>query len=254
MKIVTYNLRVDLTGDGVNSFTNRKGHVIDKIETEMPDVIGFQEVTPSMLAYLSRKLTDYTIIGCGRAHDYLGEHNPVAFNKNKYELIHLDMTWLSDTPYVPGSRFEIQSRWPRIITHTILRPIGEGEPFHMYNTHLDHVSSEARQKGAARLIEKIEEDQRTHPFPLLITGDFNALPESGEIKMLSERFINLTSGVGVTFHDFGCGALGQIDYIFTEGFCAVSEPVKWTEEWNRVFLSDHYPVQIDVERKDGGLL
>lgn len=252
MRIVTYNLRCDVKNDGVNSFTSRRGLVIDKIDREMPDVIGFQEVTPSMNAFLHKKLSGYTLVGCGRGMDYQDEHNPVAFRSDKYELIGLDVTWLSDTPYEPGTRFRIQSICPRIITHAILRPLGMGEPIHIYNTHLDHESSEARQQGAKRLIEKTEEDQKTHPFPLLITGDFNATPEAREIRMLKEKFSDFTENAGVTFHNFGRTDGGQIDYIFASGFVKETEPVKWTDEWNRVFLSDHYPIEISVKRKDGG--
>ena len=254
MRIVTYNLRCDVKEDGVNSFTNRKGLVIDKIETVKPDVIGFQEVTPPMNGYLKAKLSSYTLIGCGRGMDYQDEHNPIAFLKDRYELIGLDVTWLSETPYEPGTRFKTQSICPRIITHAILRPVGAGEPFHVYNTHLDHESSLARQLGAGQLIRKIEADQSTHPFPVLITGDFNAQPDAREIQMLSEKFTDLTKDIGITFHNFGKVDGGQIDYIFANGFLMEKNAVKWTDEWNRVFLSDHYPIEIPVQRKDGGAL
>ena len=252
MRIVTYNLRCDVKADGVNSFTNRKGFVIDKIETAKPDVIGFQEVTPPMNAYLRDKLSSYTLVGCGRGADYQDEHNPIAFLKDKYELIALDVTWLSPTPYEPGSRFETQSICPRIITHAILRPIQAGEPFHVYNTHTDHVSSLARQMAAQRLLNKIKADQETHPFPVLVTGDFNAQPETKEITMITEKLIDLTQNVGTTFHSFGSLDGGQIDYVFSSGFEKEKEAVKWTDELNRVFLSDHYPIEISVKRKDGG--
>lgn len=251
MRIVSYNLRCDVKIDGVNSFTNRKGLVIDTIDREAPDVIGFQEVRPEMNAFLRKKLSGYTVVGCGRGADYQDEYNPIAFRSDRYEIIGLDVTWLSETPYVPGSRFHEQSTCPRIITHAVLRPIGLGEPFHVYNTHLDHESSSARQKGAMRLIEKVEADQKTHPFPILITGDFNALPDAPEIEILKRRFDDFTKDIGTTFHNFGRTDGGQIDYIFADGFNADSEAVKWTDEWNRVFLSDHYPIECAVTRKDG---
>lgn len=252
MRIVTYNLRCDVKSDGVNSFSSRKGLVLDKIDRELPDVIGFQEVTPPMNLFLHKKLSAYTLVGCGRGMDYQDEHNPIAFRSDKYELIALDVTWLSETPFEPGSRFSDQSICPRIVTHAILRPVGLGEPFHVYNTHLDHVSSDARQKGAKRLMEKIESDRITHPFPLLITGDFNAAPESREIRMLKERFSDFTDRIGVTFHNFGRTDGGQIDYIFASGFEKEKDAVKWTDEWNGVFLSDHFPIECSVIRKDGG--
>ena len=257
MKVVTYNMRCDVPADGVNRFTRRRGLVIDKIETEMPDLIGFQEITPPMNEYLKAHLHGYMMVGCGRGKTYQDEHNPIAFRSDKYELIALDVTWLSPTPYVPGSRFEVQSSCPRIITHTVLRPIGDGEPFHFYNTHLDHQYAEARIAGAKRLIEKIEEDQKIYPFPLVITGDFNANPDAEEIGMFkaSETGISdVTENMGITFHDWGRRDEGQIDYIFIRGFNAETEAVKWTDEWNGVYLTDHYPIEITLSRKDGGIL
>lgn len=257
MRVVTYNLRCDVAVDGVNRFSSRRGLVIDKIETEKPEIIGFQEVTPAMNTYLRKHLAGYTLVGCGRSMDYQGEHNPIAFDSEKYELIALDVTWLSPQPYEPGSRFETQSDCPRIITHAILRPVGEGEPFHVYNTHLDHMSSLARVLGAKQLLQKIGTDRETHPFPFVITGDFNAYPDAEEIVLLKNAPIGLddfTENAGVTFHNWGKIAEGQIDYIFGHGFAATAKAVKWTDEWNGVFLSDHYPVEISLIRKDGGAL
>ena len=255
MRIVTYNLRCDVKADGVNSFSSRRGLVLDKIDREMPDVIGFQEVTPSMNAFLHRKLSGYTVVGCGRGRDYQDEYNPVAFRSDRYELIGLDVTWLSETPYEPGTRFKIQSICPRIITHAILRPLGMGEPFHVYNTHLDHESTEARQQGAKRLIEKIEEDAKTHPFPVMLTGDFNANPDAEEMRLIMAEdsvYDNFTYNIGTTFHDWGRRDEGQIDYIFARGMKAESAPVKWTDEMNGIYLTDHYPIEITLSRKDGG--
>lgn len=257
MKLVTYNMRCDVLADGVNSFSKRRGFVIDKIMTEKPDVIGFQEIKPHMNEYLKENLRGYTLVGCGRGKDYHDEHNPVAFRNDKYELIALDVSWLSPTPYVPGSRFEEQSNCPRIITHAILRPLGDGEPFHVYNTHLDHVSGLARELGLKQLLEKIESDMKTHPFPFVLTGDFNANPSDPEMRfiMAEESGIDdVTHDIGITFHDWGRRDGGQIDYIFARGMKAESAPVKWTDELNGVYLSDHYPVEITLSRKDGKII
>ncbi|MBQ3079161.1 MAG: endonuclease/exonuclease/phosphatase family protein [Clostridia bacterium] len=257
MRIVSYNLRCDVKADGVNSFRNRRGFVMDKLESEMADVIGFQEVTPPMNEYLRSHLKGYTLVGCGRGKDYHDEHNPIAFRNDKYELIGLDVSWLSETPFAPGSRFPVQSICPRIITHAILRPIGDGEPFHVYNTHLDHESSEARVLGAKRLIGKMTDDQKTHPFPLALTGDFNAEPEAKEIMLLKEDafgLIDQTIDMGCTWHNWGRKTDGQIDYIFTRGFVKKGEAELWKDELNGVYLSDHYPLAIEIYREDEGAI
>ena len=257
MKLVTFNLRCESKCDGNNAFHHRRGFVIDRLETEKPDVIGFQEITPAMNEYLRTHLREYTLVGCGREANYQGEHNPVAFLSDKYELIGLDVSWLSDTPYAPGSRFEKQSLCPRIITHTILRPIGEGKPFHVYNTHLDHEFDEARVLGAKRLLEKLKEDQKTHPFPLALTGDFNAYPDSEAIRLLREDEFGLTErteGLGTTWHDYGRGNEPQIDYIFTRGMKAEGAAELWTQNLNGIYLSDHYPIAVELTREDGETL
>ena len=45
MKLLTYNIRNESACDGVNAFHNRRGYVIDQLENEKPDIIGFQEIT-----------------------------------------------------------------------------------------------------------------------------------------------------------------------------------------------------------------
>ena len=148
MKFVTFNLRTDTTHDGQNAFFFRAGWVLRKIDRELPDVIGFQEVRPHMLDFLRKHLPDYTFVGCGRGADFGDEHNPIAFLKERYELISLDTQWLSPTPRIPGSRFEDQSVCPRVVTHVTLRPWNSTRLFRVFNTHLDHVSDSARVLGA----------------------------------------------------------------------------------------------------------
>ena len=115
MQFVTFNIRTEAMADGVNRFFYRKGLILDEIEKRRPDIIGFQEMKHDMNSFMREHLSrmGYTMVGGGRGADYMGEHNPVAFDSSKYELLGLDTSWLSDTPYVPGSRYEKQSSCPR---------------------------------------------------------------------------------------------------------------------------------------------
>ncbi len=254
MRVVTFNLRMDAAADGVNSFKNRRGFIADRLETEMADVIGFQEVTPPMLSYLRGHMPKYTVVGCGREADYRGESNPIAFISGVYELLALDQTWLSPMPYAPGSRFAVQSKCPRIVTHAILKPVRCSRPFHIYNTHLDHESSQARVAGAKRLLEKLREDQFTHPFPVALMGDFNAEPHTDEIELLTRDDFGLTDqtvGVGTTWHGWGRERGERIDYVFTRGFRMLGDAEIWSENLNGVYLSDHHAVAMKLLREDG---
>ena len=247
MKFVTFNIRMDNKADGVNSFTNRKGFILDKLENERPDIIAFQEMRPEMHVWMRRHLNalGYTLLGCGRGADLEDEHNPVAFLSDKYEPVSLNVSWLSDTPDVPGSRFEDQSSCPRIVTHLKLK--GDFGVFNVFNTHLDHVAQYARIKGAELVLRQISAEPA---LPVIVSGDFNAYPDSEEVRLFDDPSIGLTEltkGIGTTWHDWGRKLPPQIDYIFTRGFKTDKPAVKWEDNLNGVYLSDHYPVSVEIE-------
>lgn len=241
IKVCSFNLRVISDSDGINIFTNRQERILETVNEQAPDLIGFQEASNSMRQFLRGSLDGYTVIGCGRDSDYHGESVPVAYRNDRFELIRSECFWLSPTPEVPGSRYKDQSSCPRITTAALLCPRG-GEPFWFLNTHLDHKSSSARLLGANQLIKYIS----SHPESFVMTGDFNATPESDEISLLvsHERINNATADIGGTFHGFGKLSpenMRQIDYIFTDmnfgGAFAVPDEPK-----NGIYISDHRPV------------
>lgn len=250
MKIVTFNLRCDPASDGVNAFAHRKGAILDKIEEEKPDVIGFQECREHMQSFLKAHLLEYELFGRGRGGDW-SEANPIAFRKDKFALIGLETQWLSPTPFIPASRYEVQSDCPRILTHMTLEPLSGGSPIHVINTHLDHVSEEARLQGARHLIGYMQKILSDRPYPLLLMGDMNAFPDEACIhELLNEKTLCLrdeTSNVEHTFHGYGTETQPRIDYIFSRDFKRTGETVTWTEEKYGVYLSDHYPVAAQLE-------
>ena len=258
MKLVTFNIRCESAVDGVNRFFFRRGLILDYIEKQQPDVICFQEMKHEMNSYMREHLAHigYTLVGGGRGSDWESEHNPVAFKHDKYELLGLDTTWLSETPYVPGSRYPLQSSCPRIITWALLRPLENGsQPFHIFNTHLDHQQADARIRGAKRVCEVIKEKTAHWDFPFALCGDFNAYPQDEELGVFYTSPLGMTEqtvGMGTTWHDWGRGTSPQIDYIFTRGFERVGEVVKWDQELNGIYLSDHYPLEAELVRTDGG--
>lgn len=244
MKIVTFNLRTDVRVDGENRFQFRKGIILDKILTEAPDVVCFQEASVAMSAFLIRHLApDYMIVGNGRKADFSCESCRIAFRTDKYELLYLETFWLSDTPFVPGSRFECASEYPRVCTHILLRPMDGSTPFHVYNTHLDHISDEARTLGAKVIMNKMADDLELRDYPAVLTGDMNAYPDSGAISAyLNDPEVSLTNqtpSFPSSYHGYGTVVSPQIDYIFSTGFEATAEPVAWGMTEYGKYLSDH---------------
>ena len=249
MQIVTFNLRTDTPEDGANSFSHRKGLILDAIEAKRPDIIGFQECREHMQAFLHAHLRGYGLFGRQRGGEY-SESNPIAFREDRFELIGLETRWLSPTPFEPGSRFEIQSRCPRVFTHMQLRPLEGGSPIHVINTHLDHVSEEARALSARQLIAYIRDQLSNRPWPLLLTGDLNAFPDEACVReLLADRQLGLTDqteGIEISYHGYGTVQKPRIDYIFSRSFDRVTPTCLWTQVSEGVYLSDHYPVEAQL--------
>ena len=227
LKFMSFNLRVDNTGDGINSFTNRFHRVVEILEQEKPDLVGFQEVTDGMRARLRDHLPGYTVQGCGREKNYHGESMLIAYRTGEVELIALENLWLSPTPEVAGSTYGgDQSSCPRMFTSALVKHNDLDAPFYFINTHLDHVGKEARYLGAMQLVQYVS----SHREHFVLTGDFNATPDAREIGLITaaladRKAVDCTADLGGTFHGFGRippEEMAKIDYIFTDGKCESS--------------------------------
>lgn len=255
IKVFTYNLRTDVTSDGINAFVKRKSFVKAEFSKYDADIIGFQETMPHMRKWLMDNFTDYTVCGMGRGEALDGESNVVAFKKDKFDLISLETFWLSDMPHIPGSRFSTdQSGCPRICTCTTLLHIESGKAFRHYNTHLDHEGKFAQAQGISLILNRIASDYDTWALPVILTGDFNVTPDSVvrksvlEFKGCGAPLIDVTEDVGPTFHAYRPSEVGvKIDYIFTNIPCDSSKSFTARDEKDGVYLSDHYPVGAYLE-------
>ena len=253
MKIVSFNLRCVYAGDGINAFPNRAASILLKIESEQPDVICFQEAMPHNIEFLEKHLTDYTVIYNQRLKDFSGEGLAFALKNGSVSLYGLEFFWLSDTPYLPGSRFKNQSECPRITQSVLIKDMAKSKLFRVYNNHLDHISDEARILGIKQVVRRIKQDRQKMDLPFFVLGDFNAIPNSDTIKYCRLQkdvpMADLTENTGGTFHNFGKIEPEKIDYIFADAKTAQKKySVKlWDGNTNGVFLSDHYPVEVDID-------
>ena len=148
MKVVTYNLMcVWDHPKNIRGLTYRAGLVYSKIKKENPDIIGFQEVIAPQLEYLEHMFPEYLFIGQGRNADMMGEGLYIAIKKSVFMLCGMDVFWISPEPYVPATRFEEQSPYPRICVDILVRHRESGKMIRVYDVHLDHEESEAKAKG-----------------------------------------------------------------------------------------------------------
>ncbi len=247
MKLVTYNIRLDRGWDGKNNFPFRKPLILETIRREAPDVICFQEVLPHVAPWLRENLREYYLVGCPRGENLDDEQTCIAYRWDKFELLRMEVYWLSPTPEVPGSRYEQQSICPRVCTEAILRQLETGRVFCLSNTHLDHEGPQARLLAVRQILKRQAQRTCFPGIPALLVGDMNAEPDSEEMQLLSRQMRNETEGIGITFHGFGGGHPGTIDYIFTSGSIRCSSVTRWTDCRDGVYLSDHYPVCAQLE-------
>ncbi len=257
IKIVTYNIRCVWKGwtDGKNGFIHRAGMVFEKIMEELPEVILFQEVVEPHYKLLTRMFPEYEFYGHFRNEDFGGEGLYTAVRKDRIQVLGYDSYWLSPTPYVPGSRFENQSECPRTCLTLKLRDRKTNKLFKAINVHLDHISDEARIEGIKLLLERAGEDLKKDNLPVILGGDFNARPESDTIKYCNSydklKIFDVTKDIKTTFHNYG-EKEAKIDYIYATKDVkgAVSSVYIWDDVDEEIYLSDHYPIcmEIDIEK------
>ena len=248
MKFVTFNIRCDFGQDGANNFIYRRPLIVEKIRQEKPDIIGFQEVLPHVAAWLKENLTEYYIAGCGREKDLTGEAMIIAYRKERFQSVSLETFWLSPTPYVPGSRYPVQSMCPRTATDVVFEDMETGKVFRVSNTQLDHECAGARKLGLEQILAHLRAEKAFADVPVILSGDFNAEPDSEEMKPLRETagLVNATEGIGITFHNYHRDDPNDpqcsIDYIILKGDWELKKVEKWTEQKDGVCLSDHDPI------------
>lgn len=252
LKICSFNLRMPNPIDGANYFPNRKERVLACIKEEDPDIIGFQEATVAISDWLREVLDGYIVIGCGRGKDLDDESSLIAYRKNAFEMVSAETFWLSQTPSVPGSRYNDrdQSKNPRVATAAVLKHRQSPEWFLFINTHLDYLTPAVRLYGMNQIMQYIDKMN----LPFILTGDMNATPEEPAMEALltCEKFgaKDLTALTGGTFHNFGRieeEKMGKIDYVFSnlpgdpkEGYAVKDTPVEG------IYISDHLPVMAFV--------
>ena len=252
LKVMSFNMRVDVACDGANQFIHRRGRIKQFLDAEKPDLIGFQEIAPNMREWLVETFPDYYMVGVGRHADYSGETTLVAFRKDTMSLMECATVMLSNAPTVFGSRYDgsDQSMCPRLYVRATLKHRDIAEPFCFYNVHTDHEGWVARALATTQILQDI--NSRSEKF--FLTGDFNAYPDSAEIKMITackaKAIVDATADMDGTFHAFGnLETPAKIDYIFTDASTKILESVRVDDQpkENETYISDHNPIYIIAE-------
>ncbi|MGE0770851.1 MAG: endonuclease/exonuclease/phosphatase family protein [Cyclobacteriaceae bacterium] len=250
IRVMTYNIRFDNPGDGVNQWSNRKEKVVALIKKYDPDLIGIQEALLHQLNDIISLAPEYDFYGVGRDDGKeKGEYSAVMYKKEKFELLDKNTMWLSETPKVPGSK-SWDAAITRILTATTMKEKSSDLEFRFLNTHFDHVGKEARQYSAVYIKGAIAGMQFKKELPVILTGDFNVQRDQPPYQMLTrnpgpELFDTkpATDSTG-TYCGFKVGAMPctAIDFIFhTKHWKVLSYEVIQDNDGTH-YPSDHLPV------------
>lgn len=250
LRIMTFNLRFATPADGVNEWQYRKEVVTDIILNRAPDLLGTQEGTVPQLDYLTEHLTGYLPLTEHREVDPTCQYPTIYFRAGRFQVQDSGEFWLSETPQVHRS-YSWGSAFPRMATFGLFQD-GARE-FYFVNTHLDHISAEARLQGA-RMI-------RNYFFPLnkpiILAGDFNEPPDSpvyrelmGTASPLQDtwRAVHPPGEEATTQHQFDGRPRGaRIDWILVSPPFRVQEALIITDHRGDRYPSDHFPYLAEVE-------
>lgn len=249
LKVMTYNIRLNLASDGENAWPERKDYLASQIQFYAPDIFGVQEALPEQMDFLNKKLSDFTSVGDGRDGSNKGEFSAIFFNNQKLELQVDNTFWLSTTPDKVSTGWD--AALPRVCTYGLFTIKESGQKFWMFNTHFDHVGQQARVNSAKLILEKIEE-VNTKNYPVVLTGDFNVEPDNpvyptitAEMNDAHEVSEMPAFGPTGTFNGFKFNepVTKRIDYIFVSktGVKVLKEGIL-TDSKDLKYPSDHFPV------------
>ncbi len=250
IKMMSYNLRcISPTDWGKKAWFYRANLVIDDIENEKPGIIGFQESTKWHYKYLVDTLKGYDSVIEYRDEAFNSEGCPIFYNTDLYELVDKGSFWLSETPEVMSKSWGAQ--YNRVCSYVILTDKASGEDFVVFNTHLSHVSDEARINGIKVVLDKIAE---FGSLPSVIMGDFNALEGSETYNSVTENFLDAKkvaekTSDSHTYQNWGNPEKFQrIDYFMVSktGFKINSYDVL-SAVHDGIYSSDHCPIVLEVE-------
>ncbi len=244
--IMSYNIRCHAPNDfGHKNWFYRADLVVDTIEKAQPGIIGFQEVNSWQYDYLCESMPVYDSIITYRDNiPVYSEGCPVFYRTDLYTLVDKGSFWLSETPEVMSKDWGAACY--RICSYAILKDKSTEKEFVVFNTHLDHISDEARINGIKVVLDKIKD---FGSIPSILMGDLNAEEDSETYKSATEFFhdskyqteYTMTS---CTYQDWG-EQLDRncIDYIMiSKDHFNVHSYNVITDTYNGDYTSDHFPL------------
>lgn len=250
IRIMSANVRCWSPTDlGRRSWFYRAPLVLQNIADEQPDILGLQEVTRLHYAYLTKNLPDYESVLTYRDSSPLSESCPIFFNTQRFTCTDAGSFWLSETP--EKSSKDWGSACPRICTYVILREKTTDKQLVVFNTHLDHVSDEARIRGIGVVLDKL---QQFGDLPCVLMGDLNAREDTETYRAATQSFDDAKyrtadPPAGPTYQKWGHRLNDEnIDYfLISKTGISVSDYRIADTVYDGVYPSDHFPILLHID-------
>lgn len=257
LKVMTYNIRLDVAVDGENAWPLRKDFFAAQIQFYEPDIFGVQEATPNQVLDLLQLLPQYNQVGMGRDGEGKGESSNIYFKKDRFTIKESNTFWLSETPN------EISKGWDaafnRVCTYALITDKQNKKTFWVFNTHLDHIGEIARTRSMALILSKIAE-LNSKNLPVIFMGDFNSEPDAERIIALKKEMNDCRDiskarpfGPSGTFNNFKHNepVTKLIDYVFVSknNKLEVKKYAVLSDSKDLKYPSDHLPVYVELSLK-----
>ncbi len=249
--VASFNIRVP-RDKAPNDWKTRRVRLLALLKEQKFAIFGVQEAVSRQINDI--KALGYAMTGCGRDADRGGEYSAVFYDPERFACLESNTFWLSQTPDVPGSR-SWNTACPRICTYGLFLDKRSGKKFIFANTHLDHRSQEARERGCKLIFDKLWPLNKK--YPLILTGDFNSKPDSVQIVFTGTLFRDarqvakkIIPGPDMTFHGYNPRNPKRIrvpiDYIFVNRQVNVHTFQVIDDVKDGLHTSDHYPLKAVV--------
>jgi endonuclease/exonuclease/phosphatase family metal-dependent hydrolase len=266
LRVMSFNIRFDNPADGYNAWPHRKELAASMIRFYDAGIVGLQEALRSQLDDLKASLPGYDWFGVARTSGTVdpepdNEFSAILYRADRFERLDGSTFWLSPAPDSVGTK-GWDAALPRVVTWARLRDRQSGATFYFFNTHFDHIGVEARAESAKLILRRIARIAG-EAAPVILTGDFNAVPTEPPYRIITDEsddlplFDALTRSAQPHHGPLGTwsgfsfpGEPGRrIDYIFVNDEVEVLQHAVLSDSWSGRFPSDHLPVLAVVKLK-----
>ncbi|MBP1964876.1 LamG-like jellyroll fold domain-containing protein [Paenibacillus aceris] len=225
VRVLTYNIHHGAGTDGVLNL----GRIADVIKSANPDIVALQEVDVNVprsgTVDQAKKLGELTgmNVGFGKAINLSGGEYGTAI-LSRHPIIS------SEKYFLPGGGEQ------RVVLAAKIAPQNGLPIFTFLNTHLEYSSPSITEAQANKIVELYGAT-----YPSILAGDFNAIPGTNAIRILTNKWTDATSGITDSTSEDG----KKIDYVM------YGENYQWrvasATAIHEDVASDHRPVLAVLE-------